>query len=151
IEHIMKSKKGSSVRYDLYKLAHRPSTVRETITQKSILTATEAQAALKSFIDNYWLQEDKDEKISLSQRSILELEPYLKVIAEKDFTENSANSPSQSFTTFDPNCYLCKKFCTKYEKCPNCSVKIHPFCHTKFVRNIKSENVTIFNCPSCEF
>ncbi|KAJ6496618.1 Nse1 non-SMC component of SMC5-6 complex-domain-containing protein [Mycena vitilis] len=89
---------------------------------KSNMSKTQAEVVLGSFVAKGWLLKSKRGRYSLSTRTLLELEPYLKSTYPEEIIE----------------CVICSEIMTKGVACPtaNCKVRIHYHCYTKWmVRN----------------
>ncbi|KAJ7063234.1 Nse1 non-SMC component of SMC5-6 complex-domain-containing protein [Mycena amicta] len=96
---------------------------------KSNMSKTQAEVVLSSFVANGWLLRSKRGRYSLSPRSLLELHPYLQSTYEDE---------TQS-------CVICLQMITKGYACkaPNCTVRIHTHCFTKYTARSR-------HCPTCE-
>ncbi|CAL1531072.1 unnamed protein product [Lymnaea stagnalis] len=75
-----------------------------------------------------WIKKDTDGKISLSVRSILELEQYLK----------------DMYPEFIKLCNICSKICLLGETCANCGIKLHLKC----ANNLFSKQGSEKKCPA---
>uniref|UniRef100_A0A0B6ZPW6 Non-structural maintenance of chromosomes element 1 homolog n=2 Tax=Arion vulgaris TaxID=1028688 RepID=A0A0B6ZPW6_9EUPU len=86
----------------------------------------EAQNFLERLEKDKWIKKESDGKISLSVRSIVELDQYLKDMYQEVIKM----------------CYICTKICLLGEICPKCGIKIHKKCaQTLF------DNRTEKKCP----
>lgn len=81
-----------------------------TVTQNR-LTRKEAESTLKSFVEDHWL-ESRGGKYSLSMRTILELQGYLR----------------ESYPEYILPCNLCNEIVTAGITCTNCSKRYHTRC-----------------------
>ncbi|KAI8773810.1 non-structural maintenance of chromosomes element 1 isoform X2 [Biomphalaria glabrata] len=72
----------------------------------------EAQEIFDRFERDKWIRKDRDGKISLSVRSLLELDQYLKDV----------------YSEFIKLCNICSKICLLGDTCANCGIKIHLKC-----------------------
>ncbi|XP_005100484.1 non-structural maintenance of chromosomes element 1 homolog isoform X1 [Aplysia californica] len=75
-----------------------------------------------------WIKKDKNGKISLSVRSLLELEQYLKEV----------------YADYVKSCGICDKICLLGETCSSCGVKLHLQC----AKNLFSRQGDDRKCPS---
>ncbi|KAH9523627.1 Non-structural maintenance of chromosomes element 1 [Bulinus truncatus] len=72
----------------------------------------EAEAFFNKLEKDKWIRRDKEGKLSLSVRSLLELDHYLKEV----------------YAEFIKSCNICSKICLLGETCANCGIKIHLKC-----------------------
>jgi len=88
----------------------------------------------ESFYENLqrdkWLKKDKNGKICLSVRCLLELEQYLKEV----------------YPDFVKTCGICDKICILGETCNNCGMKLHLHC----ANNLFKRQGTDKKCPNGE-
>ncbi|KAJ6630738.1 Nse1 non-SMC component of SMC5-6 complex-domain-containing protein [Mycena sp. CBHHK59/15] len=86
---------------------------------KSNMSKSQAEVVLASFVATGWLLKSKRGRYSLSTRALLELLPYLKSTYPDEITE----------------CTICLEIMTKGVACPtpNCKVRMHYHCHTKWM------------------
>jgi len=96
---------------------------------KPPMTKTQAESVLANFVAKGWLLKSERGRFSLSSRSLLELQPYLKSTYEDDIHE----------------CTVCYELVTKGVGCytSQCGARLHGHCYKQFPR----ENVV---CPSCQ-
>ncbi|XP_022092099.1 non-structural maintenance of chromosomes element 1 homolog [Acanthaster planci] len=118
LDLIVESESGSASSTDVLNL---------TSHLKEKMSKQEAQKILSRLIKEKWLTESQGE-ISLSPRSMMELEHYLADVYEEDVRY----------------CHLCKEIALKGELC-SCGLKLHSFCAARLFRG-KSD----FRCPGCE-
>ncbi|KAI0065436.1 hypothetical protein BV25DRAFT_1880277 [Artomyces pyxidatus] len=122
VEQIMLAPNAS---YSISSLA----ALRESSTLKSAMSKTQAETVLASFVTKGWLHKSLKGRYSLATRTLLELLPYLKSTYPDEILE----------------CVICYEILTRGKGCytPNCNVRIHDHCHTKY-RQGNSK------CPSCQ-
>ncbi|KAF7305107.1 Non-structural maintenance of chromosomes element 1 [Mycena kentingensis (nom. inval.)] len=101
-----------------------------SLKPKSNMSKTQAEVVLGSFVANGWFLRSKRGRYSLSPRSLLELEGYLK------------NAYPDEFLT----CELCKDPLTRGYACKaaNCTVRMHAYCFTRFMAAKRAHT-----CPGC--
>ncbi|KAK7501082.1 hypothetical protein BaRGS_00007567 [Batillaria attramentaria] len=85
------------------------------VTQDKKLTKNDAQDLLLRLENDRWIMQ-KEGKVSLSIRSILELDQYI-----QDVYPDSVKK-----------CNVCKQICLKGQMCEDCGVKIHIHCAIRF-------------------
>ncbi|KAF8319261.1 hypothetical protein DL93DRAFT_2038927, partial [Clavulina sp. PMI_390] len=92
------------------------------------LTKAQAEALLSSFVANGWLDLSKKGRYTLSTRSVMELQPYLKSTFEDEVLE----------------CTTCLEIVTKGISChtPNCKCRLHNHCY-RLQMNRRQK------CPAC--
>ncbi|TFY70411.1 hypothetical protein EVG20_g2601 [Dentipellis fragilis] len=122
IEQIMLAPNHS---YSLSSLA----ALREVNGLKSSMTKTQAENVLSSFVAKGWLYKSKRGRYSLSIRTILELQPYLKSTYADEMLD----------------CTICLEFVTRGIKCytNNCGTQLHDHCFEAY-RKTKTK------CPTCD-
>ncbi|GFR65238.1 non-structural maintenance of chromosomes element 1-like protein [Elysia marginata] len=76
----------------------------------------EAQNFFNRLEDDRWIKKNSDGKISLSVRSIVELDQYIKDV----------------YPDYIKLCSLCKKLCLQGCQCENCGAKFHFRCSNAF-------------------
>jgi len=93
---------------------------------KSNMTKSQAEVVLGSFVARGWLLKSASGRYSLSARTIMELQPYLKSTYEEETLE----------------CTSCMEIVTKGVACyrPNCKARFHFHCYSRY-RTPK--------CPTC--
>lgn len=87
------------------------------------------QVLLTKLISQKWIGENEG-IFSLSPRTVLELEPYLK-------------SQFQDVLNY---CSICKNLVLRGRRCSSCNGKIHNYCASKYFRGIPDRDR---KCPSC--
>ncbi|TDL27344.1 hypothetical protein BD410DRAFT_818808 [Rickenella mellea] len=102
--------------------------LREVSTLKSTMTKTQAEVVLSSFVAKGWLLKSKKGRFSLSARTIVELEPYLRSSYNEELLD----------------CTICSEVVTKGITCvgTNCHTYIHMHCYAVYKRTKSS-------CPTC--
>ncbi|KAK0459645.1 Nse1 non-SMC component of SMC5-6 complex-domain-containing protein [Desarmillaria tabescens] len=102
--------------------------LREVSQVKPTMSKSQAEDVLTSFVANGWLLKSKRGRYSLSVRTQLELQPYLKNTYPDDILE----------------CTICQEMVTKGFAChtPNCKVRVHKHC---FIQTRKHRS----SCPAC--
>ncbi|KAF8580892.1 hypothetical protein K439DRAFT_1355770 [Ramaria rubella] len=102
--------------------------LREVSDLKPSMTKTQAEHVLANFVAKGWLLKSKRGRFSLSSRTLLELQTYLKDNYEDNIHE----------------CTVCFELVTKGVRChiPACSARLHDHCYARVAR----EKIT---CPSC--
>ncbi|KAI0375014.1 hypothetical protein BV20DRAFT_961260 [Pilatotrama ljubarskyi] len=102
--------------------------LREVNSLKSNMTKSQAEATLSSFVAKGWLLKSKRGRYSLSTRTILELQTYLRNTYENEILE----------------CTICMELVTRGVACftPQCKTRMHTHCFN----NYKRRN---HKCPSC--
>ncbi|KAH9005218.1 Nse1 non-SMC component of SMC5-6 complex-domain-containing protein [Lactarius hatsudake] len=115
VEQIMLAPSNS---YSISSLA----ALREVNALTSPMTKTQAESVLASFVAKGWLLKSKKGRFSLSSRSLLELQPYLKSTYPDEILE----------------CTICFEvgFITRGHACPNakCGVGMHNACYDTYRR-----------------
>ncbi|KAI0362237.1 hypothetical protein OH77DRAFT_32714 [Trametes cingulata] len=102
--------------------------LREVNSLKSNMTKSQAEATLGSFVAKGWLLKSRRGRYSLSTRTILELQTYLRNTYENEILE----------------CTICMELVTRGVACftPQCKTRMHTHCFN----NYKRRN---HKCPSC--
>ncbi|KAK0450782.1 Nse1 non-SMC component of SMC5-6 complex-domain-containing protein [Armillaria borealis] len=102
--------------------------LREVSQVKPTMSKSQAEDVLTSLVANGWLLKSKRGRYSLSVRTQLELQPYLKNTYPDDILE----------------CTICQEMVTKGFAChtPNCKVRVHTYCFTQTRKHRSS-------CPAC--
>ncbi|PPQ63097.1 hypothetical protein CVT24_005952 [Panaeolus cyanescens] len=103
--------------------------MREASSMKPSMTKSQAEVTLASFVAKGWLMKSSRGRYSLSTRAILELGvSYLKSTFPEEIIE----------------CTICLELMTRGIAChtPNCKVRMHTPCFTRFRRDREI-------CPSC--
>ncbi|KAF8902062.1 hypothetical protein CPB84DRAFT_1776495 [Gymnopilus junonius] len=102
--------------------------LRELSAAKVSMTKSQAEVVLASFVSKGWLLKSKRGRYSLSARSILELQPYLKTTYPDEIIE----------------CTICMELMTRGVAChtPNCKTRLHFHCFATYRRRHQA-------CPSC--
>ncbi|KAI0665150.1 Nse1 non-SMC component of SMC5-6 complex-domain-containing protein [Cubamyces menziesii] len=102
--------------------------LREVNSLKSNMTKSQAEATLSSFVAKGWLLKSKRGRYSLSTRTILELQTYLRNTYENDILE----------------CTICMELVTRGVACytPQCKTRLHTHCFNNYKRRNQK-------CPSC--
>ncbi|CAG8599545.1 4239_t:CDS:2 [Funneliformis mosseae] len=105
--------------------------LKEVSKLKVPLTKSNGETLLQRFTDDKWLIRSREGKYSLSQRSILELQQYLKEEFEDHLLE----------------CTLCYDIVTKGQRCrvAQCKTRFHNHC---VLRYFDSRNDYV--CPACK-
>ncbi|VDB82804.1 unnamed protein product [Peniophora sp. CBMAI 1063] len=93
------------------------------------MTKAAAETVLASFVARGWLVKSRKGRYSLSARSLLELQAYLKTTYAEDLLE----------------CTICLELLTKGVGCPTqaCKVWMHAHCYDKYKKRSSK-------CPSCQ-
>ncbi|KAG5646662.1 hypothetical protein DXG03_002652 [Asterophora parasitica] len=99
------------------------------IKPKTNMSKTQAEVVLGSFVARGWLVKSKRGRYSLSTRSLLELQSYLKSTYPEEYSE----------------CTICMAILTRGVAChtPNCKCRLHYHCFENYRRRKSS-------CPSCK-
>ncbi|KAK0483544.1 Nse1 non-SMC component of SMC5-6 complex-domain-containing protein, partial [Armillaria novae-zelandiae] len=102
--------------------------LREVSQVKPAMSKSQAEDVLTSLVANGWLLKSKRGRYSLSVRTQLELQPYLKNTYPDEILE----------------CTICQEMVTKGFAChtPNCRVRVHTYCFTQTRKHRSS-------CPAC--
>ncbi|KAG7452591.1 uncharacterized protein BT62DRAFT_1070341 [Guyanagaster necrorhizus] len=102
--------------------------LREVSQVKPSMSKSQAEDVLASLVANGWLLKSRRGRYSLSVRTQLELQPYLKHTYPDDILE----------------CTICQEMVTKGIAChtPNCKVRVHTCCFTQTRKHRSS-------CPAC--
>ncbi|KIJ44016.1 hypothetical protein M422DRAFT_83866, partial [Sphaerobolus stellatus SS14] len=105
--------------------------LREVSNLKSSMTKGQAEVVLSNFVANGWLLKSPRGRFSLSTRTLVELQTYLKNNYEENLNE----------------CTVCFEFVTKGVGCytVNCAARLHNHC---FATLTQSNNTRA--CPSCK-
>ncbi|KAH9079476.1 hypothetical protein EDB83DRAFT_2503914 [Lactarius deliciosus] len=121
VEQIMLAPNNS---YSISSLA----ALREVNALTSPMTKTQAESVLASFVAKGWLSKSKKGRFSLSSRSLLELQPYLKSTYPDEILE----------------CTICFEIITRGHACPKakCGVGMHHACYDTYRRSVGK-------CPQC--
>ncbi|KAF8343941.1 Nse1 non-SMC component of SMC5-6 complex-domain-containing protein, partial [Cantharellus anzutake] len=104
-----------------------------SLTTRGNMTKAQAEIVLQSFVVRGWLLKSRHGRYSLSPRTILELEPYLKSTYEDEVLL----------------CASCDRIVTKGLSCfvPECRVRLHEHCFNARKKAAKSRPL---KCPSCD-
>ncbi|KAG9296433.1 hypothetical protein G9A89_015025 [Geosiphon pyriformis] len=107
------------------------SALRECSRVKPPMTKNAAEQLIQRFVDDKWLVKSLSGRYSMSPRTILELQNYLK----------------QEFDDEIKECTLCFDIVTKGQRCivQQCSVRLHQHCAQRYFSS-QSEKV----CPTCK-
>ncbi|PCH38085.1 hypothetical protein WOLCODRAFT_52070, partial [Wolfiporia cocos MD-104 SS10] len=102
--------------------------LKEVNSLKPNMTKTQAEVVLGSFVAKGWLVKSKRGRYSLSPRTLLELQPYLRSTYPDEILE----------------CTVCMEMVTQGIACytPQCKTRLHQYCFTNY-RKINQ------NCPAC--
>ncbi|TFY81763.1 hypothetical protein EWM64_g2245 [Hericium alpestre] len=102
--------------------------LREVNSLKSNMTKTQAENVLASFVAKGWLLKPKKGRYSLSTRTLLELQPYIR----------------QTYPDEKLECTVCMEIVTRGTRCytSNCKIQLHGHCMTAYRK-------THSKCPSC--
>ncbi|KAH8106987.1 Nse1 non-SMC component of SMC5-6 complex-domain-containing protein [Cristinia sonorae] len=102
--------------------------LREVGNLKPVMTKTQGEIVLNSFVSKGWLHFSRGGKYSLSRRSLLELQSYLKSAYPDEVLE----------------CTICFEMVTEGMSCktPNCKARLHKHCYTVYRRRLDT-------CPTC--
>ncbi|KAI0780812.1 Nse1 non-SMC component of SMC5-6 complex-domain-containing protein [Trametes elegans] len=103
--------------------------LREVNSLKSSMTKSQAEATLNSFVAKGWLLKSRAGRFSLSTRTILELQQYLRNAYEGEILE----------------CTICLELVTRGIGCftPQCKTRLHTHCFSNYKRRHGQ-------CPSCK-
>ncbi|TBU50898.1 Nse1 non-SMC component of SMC5-6 complex-domain-containing protein [Dichomitus squalens] len=103
--------------------------LREVNSLKSNMTKSQAEATLHSFVAKGWLVKSRRGRYSLSTRTILELQTYLRTTYESDIIE----------------CTICMELVTRGVGCPTpqCKTRLHNHCFANYRRRNNA-------CPTCK-
>ncbi|PIL24101.1 hypothetical protein GSI_13853 [Ganoderma sinense ZZ0214-1] len=103
--------------------------LREVNSLKSSMTKTVAEATLNSFVAKGWLMKSRRGRYSLSTRTVLELQTYLRTTYENEVIE----------------CTICMELVTRGTGCftPHCKTRMHTHCFNHYRRRNNA-------CPSCK-
>ncbi|KAI1795761.1 Nse1 non-SMC component of SMC5-6 complex-domain-containing protein [Ganoderma leucocontextum] len=103
--------------------------LREVNSLKSNMTKSQAEAALHSFVAKGWLIKSRRGRYSLSTRTVLELQIYLRSTYENEVVE----------------CTICMELVTRGTGCftPQCKTRMHTHCFNNYRRRNNA-------CPSCK-
>lgn len=102
--------------------------LRETAALQSSMTKTQAEIVLASFVAKGWLNKSLRGRYSLSTRTLLELQPYIKSTYADEVIE----------------CTVCFEIVTRGIGCftANCKARLHDHCFTNYRKNKHK-------CPTC--
>ncbi|CAG8722183.1 4646_t:CDS:2 [Dentiscutata erythropus] len=105
--------------------------LKEASKIKTQLSKSAAEILLQRFVDDKWLVQSQSGKYSMSQRTILELQAYLK----------------DEFEEYLIECTLCYDIVTKGQRCDvlECKSRFHHHCARRF---FSSQNEKV--CPACK-
>ncbi|OBZ75530.1 Non-structural maintenance of chromosomes element 1 [Grifola frondosa] len=103
--------------------------MREVNSLKSNMTKAQAEIVLGSFVAKGWLMKSKRGRYSLSTRTLLELQPYLRSTYPDEILE----------------CTICLEMVTRGVACytPQCKARLHNHCYASYRRGKR-------NCPTCD-
>ncbi|KZO89946.1 hypothetical protein CALVIDRAFT_543134 [Calocera viscosa TUFC12733] len=104
--------------------------IKESANLPSKMTKTEAESTLNAFVSKGWLVKSKRGRYSLSTRSLLELQTYLKTTFEDEVLD----------------CTICMEMVTKGIACSTarCKTRMHMHCYDDY--KLKKRRV----CPNCQ-
>ncbi|KAL6309242.1 Nse1 non-SMC component of SMC5-6 complex-domain-containing protein [Sparassis latifolia] len=102
--------------------------LREVGTLKANMTKTQAEVVLSSFVAKGWLVKSREGRYSLSTRTLLELQPYLRSTYPDEIIE----------------CTICMEMITRGVACytAHCKTRLHTHCFNNYRRRNQ-------NCPTC--
>ncbi|XP_034044339.1 non-structural maintenance of chromosomes element 1 homolog [Thalassophryne amazonica] len=120
IELIVASDSGTASSTDILNSA-------DTLTTKK-LKKSETEQLLNRFVKDKWLDEKRGE-YSLSTRSIIELEPYIRLTYQDQVKV----------------CHICHRIAFQSQICENCGIKIHNPCVAKYFKGRTEPR-----CPQCD-
>lgn len=102
--------------------------LREVSSLKGNMTKTQAEVLLSSFVARGWLVKSRRGPYSLSTRTLLELQPYLRQTYPDEILE----------------CTICMEMVTRGVACytPQCKTRLHKHCLTNYRKRSQ-------NCPTC--
>ncbi|RIB25033.1 Nse1 non-SMC component of SMC5-6 complex-domain-containing protein [Gigaspora rosea] len=105
--------------------------LKEASKIKTPLSKSAAETLLQRFVDDKWLVQSQSGKYSMSQRTILELQAYLK----------------DEFEDYLIECTLCYDIVTKGQRCDvlECKSRFHHHCARRY---FSSQNEKV--CPACK-
>ncbi|KAI0709359.1 Nse1 non-SMC component of SMC5-6 complex-domain-containing protein [Earliella scabrosa] len=103
--------------------------LREVNSLKSSMTKSQAEATLTSFVAKGWLMKSRRGRYTLSTRTVMELQSYLRSTYESEVIE----------------CTICMEIVTRGVACytPQCKTRLHTHCFTNYRRRNH-------NCPACK-
>ncbi|KAI0807463.1 Nse1 non-SMC component of SMC5-6 complex-domain-containing protein [Fomes fomentarius] len=103
--------------------------LREVNSLQSSMTKSQAEATLNSFVAKGWLVKSRRGRYSLSTRTILELQSYLRQTYEGEIIE----------------CTICMEIVTRGIACytPQCKTRLHNHCFNNYRRRNHA-------CPACK-
>ncbi|KAL7283487.1 hypothetical protein ACG7TL_002920 [Trametes sanguinea] len=103
--------------------------LREVNSLKSTMTKSQAEATLNSFVAKGWLLKSRRGRYSLSMRTMLELQTYLRTTYDNEVLE----------------CTICFELVTRGIACytPQCKARLHTYCYNNYKRRDRQ-------CPSCK-
>ncbi|KAI0748240.1 Nse1 non-SMC component of SMC5-6 complex-domain-containing protein [Daedaleopsis nitida] len=103
--------------------------LREVNSLQSAMTKSQAETTLHSFVAKGWLVKSRRGRYSLSTRTILELQSYLRSTYESEVIE----------------CTICMEIVTRGIACytPQCQTRLHTHCFNNYRRRNH-------NCPACK-
>jgi len=105
--------------------------LREASNLKGSMTKTQAEAVLASLVASGWLLKSRRGRYSLSARSLLEVQTYLK----------------DNYDDCIHECVVCYEYVTKGVGChvKNCSARLHRHCYANYARSAEGRV-----CTSCK-
>ncbi|RPA96421.1 hypothetical protein L873DRAFT_1811269 [Choiromyces venosus 120613-1] len=115
------------------------------------LTMVGAEAALKSFVDEGWLECSKAGFYSLTSRALLELGPYLfqtyNTPADEDDEPEDDGSPATGIIERIKTCHACREVVTIGLRCSDkqCKLRLHTSCAEGTFRPNR-----VHECPLCK-
>ncbi|KAI0928564.1 hypothetical protein AcW1_005769 [Taiwanofungus camphoratus] len=103
--------------------------LREVNALKANMTKAQAEVVLNSFVVKGWLVKSKRGRYSLSTRTLIELQPYLRTTYPDQIME----------------CTLCMEMVTRGIACytAQCKTRMHTHCFTSYMRRNQA-------CPACK-
>jgi len=96
------------------------------------MSKEEAEIFFSRLQNDLWIKKDKNGKISLSVRALLELEQYLK----------------ECYPDFVKSCGICDKICLLGETCNSCGLKLHLTCASNLFSRQKDRKCPGTDCRS---
>lgn len=99
-----------------------------TASLEKSMSRDDAQRFYERMVKNKWLKKSSRGELSLSTRSILELDPLI----------------HSMYPEVARQCNICSRLCLRGQTCNNCQIKLHLYCANRYFKNRESHT-----CPNC--
>lgn len=99
-----------------------------TANLEKSMTRDDAQRFYEQMVKDKWLKKSSRGELSLSTRSILELDPLIRTM----------------YPDVARHCNICSRLCLRGQTCTHCDIKLHLYCANRYFKNRDG-----YMCPNC--